>query len=168
MRAVGLLLLVAAGGGIGFLRAAALRRRAVALEAARRMVLWMTARLRYTAAPVGELVQQAATREEFRSLTLLMLAARGLQTAPFPLAWRQAVAESVKESGFTPEDADLLRQFGDGLGKTDLSGQQTHGELYAELFKEQQRQAARCARERGRAEWALWTAGAAMLALLLA
>lgn len=167
MKIAGMLLLVAAGGGIGLLRAAALRRRAAALETARRLVLWLTAQVQYTAAPVGDLLQQAAASEEFSAFSLPKTVVCEMQQQPFPTAWKRAVSAAERENSFTVADGDLLRRFGEGFGKTDRAGQAAHGELFAALFLEQQRQAAAVARERGRVECTLWPAGAAALALLL-
>ena len=167
MKVAGLLLLVLAGGGIGWLRAAALRRRAASLEAARRLVLWLTARLRYTAEPIGVLLRQAAACEEFRSLPWLWAVSEPSDGASFATSWTREVNASAKSCGFTDADATLLREFGEGLGKTDLTGQQAHGELYATLFEEQQRQAEAAVRDRGRMECVLWTSGALLTALLL-
>lgn len=167
MKMAGLLLLVAAGGGMGWLRAAALRRRAAALEAVRRLVLWLTAQVQYTAAPVGDLMQQAAASEEFSAFSLPKTVVFEMRQQPFPTAWKRAVNATEKENNFTAEDGDLLRRFGEGFGKTDCAGQAAHGELFAALFLERQQQAIAVARERGRVECVLWPAGAAVLALLL-
>ncbi len=167
MKIAGLLLLVLAGGGIGWLRAASLRRRAASLEAARRLVLWLTARLRYTAEPVGTLLRQAAACEEFRSLPWLDAVSELRDGAPFAATWAREVDKSAKLCGFTSSDIVLLHEFGEGLGKTDLTGQQAHGELYAALLEERRQQAENAVRDRGRMECVLWTSGALLTALLL-
>lgn len=167
MKFAGLLLLVAAGGGIGWLRAAALHRRAAALETARRLVLWLTAQVQYTAAPVGDLLRQAAASEEFSAFSLPKTVVCEMRQHPFPIAWKQAATIAAKENNFTEKDGDLLRCFGEGFGKTDRAGQVAHGELFAALFLERQQQAAKVAHERGRVECVLWPSGAAVLALLL-
>lgn len=167
MKVLGLLLLVLAGSGVGWLRAASLRRRAASLETARRLILWLTARLRYTAEPIGALLRQAAACEEFQTLSWLNAVAHTPDEVPFADAWNRALAESAKNSGFIKSDIALLGEFGEGLGKTDLTGQQAHGELYAALLQERQRQAADIVRDRGRVECVLWTSGALLAALFL-
>ncbi len=167
MKVVGMLLLVLAGGGIGWLRAASLRRRAASLESARRLVLWLTARLRYTAEPVGALLRQAAACEEFRSLPWLGAVCESPDGAPFAATWAREVDKFARACSFTESDVALLHEFGEGFGKTDLTGQQAHGELYAALFEERQRQAEEAVRDRGRMECVLWTSGSLLTALLL-
>ena len=167
MKVAGLLLLVLAGGGIGWLRAAALRRRAASLEGARRLVLWLTARLRYTAEPVGALLREASNCEEFRMLPWLCAVSELTEDVSFVAAWTRAVDSSAKACSFTESDVALLREFGEGLGQTDLAGQQAHGELYATLLEERRQQADAAVRDRGRMECVLWISGALMTALLL-
>ena len=165
MKLLGMLLLTLSGGGIGWFRAAALQRRATSLSAVYRLIVWLSTRLRYTAAPAGQLLKQAASGE-FSRLSLLQ-ELDGQKTTPFPEAWRNAVAASEKENRFTPEDSRLLLEFGEGLGTTDLLGQEAHGEMYAALFRERWESADAEARAKGRMEMVLWLSGAAALSLLL-
>lgn len=161
MKMLGLVLLVIAGGGIGCLQAASLHKRARSLKAAHSLVQWLMQQLRYTAAPIQNLLQEAAREPAFSSLAFLT------DTTPFPGDWGKGVSKSAKVCAFTEEDAVLLCRFGEGLGKTDLEGQLAHGAQYARLLDEQQQKAAVIAREKGRMVCMLWAAGAAVLALLL-
>lgn len=162
MKTVGLLLLVVAGGGVGCLQATALHKRARSLKAAHRLVQWLMQQLRYTAAPIKDLLQEAAGMKEFAPLPFL-----AEDTWQFPQAWQPAVQAGAKVCAFAEEDVALLCRFGEGLGKTDLEGQLTHGAQYALLLEEQQHKAATAAREKGRVVCMLWAAGTAVLALLL-
>lgn len=145
MKAVGLCLLVAAGSGIGCLRAAALRGRVSALSAVLRFIDWFMREVRYTAAPLDRLLTRAKTDESFDSV----------------------LAFGEKGSCFTEEDKRQLRLFLEGLGTTDLKGQLSHGAFYTKVFEERLEEAGRTAACRGRTEMMLWTGGAAVLALLL-
>lgn len=167
MKGVGLVLLVLTGGGVAWLRVAALRRRAASLARARRLVLWLTARLQYTAEPVAGLLEQASQSVEFAAWPLLSAAVEHVKTMPLAAAWNTAVEQTAGELGLLSADAALLRAFGEGLGKSDLAGQQAHGELYASLLEERRQQAAGVVRDRGRVEGVMWTAGALLIALLL-
>ena len=79
IKVIGLLLLVAAGAFLGFSAAAGLSRRAAALEKIQRLLIQLGSQIRYTAAPVGELLAAAASSPEFQSLPFLKAAAADLQ-----------------------------------------------------------------------------------------
>ena len=59
VKIIGLLLLVAAGTFLGYRAAAGLSRRADSLDKAQRLLAHLASRMRYTAAPVDELLAQA-------------------------------------------------------------------------------------------------------------
>lgn len=158
MKGVGLCLLVAAGGGIGCLRAASLRERERALGAMCRFVDWLIREIRYTAAPLDVLLHRASEAMG-RDLPLF-------DTVETFDAWRAALADSVKNINFTDEDAAHIYRFAEELGRSDVAGQLTHGAFYATLFEERRKAAREEAEKRGRLELMLWTGGAAVLALL--
>ena len=166
MKIAGMLLLVLAGGGIGWLRASALQIRVRTLEAAYRLTVWLKTQLRYTAAPPGDLMRRAAGQEEFSRFATLKEWKRQ-PPGPFPEVWKRAVAASEADNRFTAEDSRLLVEFGDGLGKTDMEGQKAHGDLYASLFRERCDEARSQAKTKGRMEMVLWLSGAAALSFLL-
>ncbi len=158
MKGVGLCLLVAAGGGIGCLRAAALRERERALGTMCRFVDWLIREIRYTAAPLDVLLRRAA--QVLGQDLPLFDAADTFDT------WCASLRNDVKRIGFTEEDAAHICRFAEELGRSDVAGQLAHGAFYAALFEER-RQAARAdADKRGRVELMLWTGGATVLALL--
>lgn len=168
IKVIGLLLLVAAGAFLGFSAAAGLSRRAAALEKIQRLLIQLGSQIRYTAAPVGELLAAAAASPEFQSLPFLKAAAADLQIdGDFHTAWRQGVKEQGEASGLTAADRELLVHFGDGLGRTDVEGQLTNCRLYAEQLGERLEEARRDAATKSRLYVTLGVTGGIGLALLL-
>jgi len=145
LKLLGLCLLIAAGGGMGCMRVAALRGRAQTLSTVVRFVDWWMREVRYTVAPLEELLQRAEEDAAFHKL----------------------LNSSEKENNFTADDAHQFQAFVDGLGATDLEGQLSHGMFYAKVFEERTKEAEITATRRGRSELMLWTGGATVLALLL-
>lgn len=130
---------------MGCVRAAALRGRVQALSTAVRFIDWWMREVRYTVAPLGELLQRAKNDAAFQKL----------------------LNSSEKENNFTSDDVHQFQAFVDGLGSTDLEGQLSHGAFYAKVFEERVKEAEITAARRGRSELMLWTGGGAVLALLL-
>ncbi len=145
MKLTGLCFLVAAGGGIGCLRAAALRGRVNALSTVLRFIDWLMREVRYTAAPMSDL----------------------LKRAEMDLSFQTILNSGEKVNYFTDEDNQQFERFMEGLGTTDLEGQLSHGAFYTKVFDERVREAEQVCACRGRTEVMLWTGGAAVLALLL-
>ncbi len=130
---------------MGCVRAAALRGRVHTLFTVVRFVDWWMREVRYTAAPLEELLECAKKDTAFQKL----------------------LNSSGKENNFTEEDAHQFQTFVDKLGSTDLDGQLSHGAFYAKVFEERAKEAEITAARRGRSELMLWTGGATVLALLL-
>ncbi len=64
--------------------------------------------------------------------------------------WSTALNSIEKSTGINKEDKELLRNFGNGLGRTDIEGQLAHLELYNELFTQRLISAKDAQREKGR------------------
>lgn len=56
---------------------------------------------------------------------------------PFYKVWSERVSEIPAKIGLKNSDRQLLLEFGEQLGKTDVDGQLKHLELYEALFKKQ-------------------------------
>lgn len=145
---------------------AGLSRRAAALEQSGRLVTRIASRIRYTAQPVGEILSEVSG--EFTGLRFLPELLRILQEGTdFPSAWRRALEVKGAECGLNGKDRELLRGYGEGLGKTDVEGQMEHCRLYETLIGEQLEEARREAAVKGRLYVTLGTAGGLGAALLL-
>lgn len=151
MRMVGLLLIVLTGLGMGLMAAGGLRRRAGSLEQLGRLMGRMADQIRYTAAPVEELLESAERSGEFRSLPVLSRACSGIRDgANIHDAWEQAVEDGGREAGLTQEDRELLLGFGAGLGTTDVEGQVANCGQYRELLDQRLLEARKDSENKGR------------------
>ncbi len=87
------------------------------------------ASIRYTALPVPELLERYC-RENGRLELIALCRERLSQGLLFPLAWEQAAICSAKRNSLPERDLQLLRDFGSGLGTSDVEGQVSHCELF--------------------------------------
>lgn len=151
---------------MGLYAAMGLNRRAAALEEAGRLLAHLATRIRYTAAPIGELLCEVAGH--YRRLPFLREAGRLVDDgADFHSAWGQALRQKGEESGLTAADRELLLRFGEGLGRTDVEGQLAHCELYTGLLADKQAEAKAQTAAKGRLYVTLGVAGGLAAALLL-
>ena len=156
-----------AGIGGGTAACLELNRRAASLEAARRLIAWMAARLRYTAAPIQEIAAEAAGEPEFARLGFLGEAASAMREGESPArAWEKAVS-AFQAGGLRAEDKSLLKNFGRGLGRSDLEGQLSHCEAFEELLSGCAASARTEAGAKGKLYITLGVAGGLCAALLL-
>ncbi len=114
MKTAGLLLIVAAGLLLGLMAAGGLRRRVSTLGQLSRFMVRLADQIRYTAAPVEELLTAAESSGEFDGLSMLGHVCSRLRKGERVLAaWEGAVEEDGRDAGLTKADrgaAPRLRQ----------------------------------------------------------
>lgn len=169
MKMVGLLLIVFTGLGMGLAAAGGLRRRVSNLEQLGRLMGRMADQIRYTAAPVEELLESAERSGEFTGLPVLDRACAGIREgANIHDAWDRAVRDSGRDAGLTQGDQELLMGFGVGLGTTDVAGQVANCGQYRELLDQRLSEARKESESKGRLYLTLgFSAGMAVALLLL-
>ena len=168
MKLIGLLMIVLAGIGVGLYASACLKRRAASFERLDSLIGYMETQIRYSAAPISEVIAQAAQGGEFDSLTFLVQASRLISRGQPPeTALAIAVKKYGEESCLNKADRELLLQFGRGLGKSDLEGQLAHCASYRRLIADRLQTARGEAAAKGRLYLTLGIAGGLSLALLL-
>ena len=165
MRLMGLILLIAAGGGCGFMMAARLRRRAQMLELAVRWVRHLQTEFRFRATPLSEALTDCAALPVFRELSFLRTAAVSPDSPITALA--REIRENATTLALIPDDVQLLTQLCAGLGTTDLEGQLAHLEVYAGRLELQHFEALGLYRRKGQVCRVLGISAAAAAALVL-
>lgn len=129
---MGALLLIAAGTLSGFMESHKLTVRVEKLEAFLRFLSAARTEIRYSAAPVVQILMQHGSEIGF----LRQCSRFCSEGSGFVKAWENAVNSRAKLDGFSPRDRELLLSFGAGFGASDTDGQISHLELYANLIGE--------------------------------
>ena len=151
IRLLGLVLIALTGLGTGVYASLSLRKRVEQLELCSRLIRWMETRIRYAAAPVGELIREAKNEPEFDRLSFVAQTEACLcRGMPPSSAWQKALEEDKS-----------------GLGTTDVEGQQQHCRYFAERLEEQLQIARTEAAVKGRLYISLGVMGGAGISLLL-
>lgn len=164
---IGGLMMVAAGVGLGMYASHRLRRRVVFLETCGRMLQALWQEMSYTALPMPALWRRLAQGEGFASFSLVQDTAKALSNTDFAAAFSSAVQKAEVEGVLLPPARQLLLEFADGCGHTDLVGQQAHIEYYRTLLSAQEEDARRLWQEKGRTYRVLGLSGGVALMLLL-
>jgi stage III sporulation protein AB len=164
---IGGLLLTAAGAGMGWHFACRLRRRVTFLETCGRLMQTLWQDMSYTAQPMGELWRRLAQNEAFAAFPLVRDTADALTSAPFSDAFAAALKKAETEGVLLPADRLVLTEFGEGCGRTDLSGQQVHITYYRDRLSQREEEARRTYEEKGRVYRVLGLTGGLALTLLL-
>ena len=164
---IGSVLLMVAGTGMGWYAAHRLRRRVVFLETCDRLLQTLWQEMSYTAKPMADLWRRLAHCEGLKEFALVRDTAEGLETVSFAAAFAAAVEKATVEGAILPPTRRLLIEFGEGCGRTDLEGQQTHIAYYRAQLSAQAEAARRVYAEKGRVYRVLGMTGGVALALLL-
>lgn len=168
LKMVGLLLIVLTGVCAGLYSSTELSRRASSLERIGRLIEYIETQIRYTAAPVKEIIAKTASVEEFGALSFLQTACAGVQNGERPdTAWRGAVQSEGENCGFNATDRELLFDFGAELGKSDVEGQLSHCESFHRLFEDRLQSARSDVRIKGKLYVTLGVTAGLGVALLL-
>ncbi|MCL2884530.1 MAG: stage III sporulation protein AB [Oscillospiraceae bacterium] len=161
IKLIGLLLLAAVLARVGYEASRALHRRVRALSETARWIVRLASHIRYTATPLDELLRVSAA--DCPALAFL----HDINPGDLPRHFDAAILQHAGGSGFAPPDIALLREFGAGLGTSDVEGQLAHCALFQELFEKQTEAARTIAQNKGRVYTTLGLAGGICLILLL-
>lgn len=116
---------------------------------------------------MGELWRRLAQNEAFAAFPLVRDTAAALTSAPFSDAFAAALEKAETEGVLLPADRLVLTEFGEGCGRTDLSGQQVHIAYYRDRLSQREEEARRTYEEKGRVYRVLGLTGGLALTLLL-
>lgn len=100
------------------------------------MIKAIDSQIVYSHLAVPKLLEFIESSEEFESLSFVKrvnsLIREGVD---YNIAWKKAIQEYIIVYPLTGEDANTLIAFTKGLGSTDIEGQKSNCETYANLFK---------------------------------
>lgn len=111
--------------------------------------------------------QRLARNEAFAAFSLVRDTAARLPDTAFSAAFHAALEKAEAEGVLLPADRRLLAEFADGVGRTDLGGQQAHFTYYREQLAQRETEARRAYEEKGRVYRVLGLTGGVALMLLL-
>lgn len=134
------------------------------LRSFEQLAAYAAAQIRYTAAPVADILAAAAHDRQFAVL-------RGFLTRfGENKAWRESFASGLQQElagqGLRPEDTALITAWGEGLGSTDMEGQTEHCRQFGERLKEQAEAARQQALIKGKLYTSLGLAGGLTMVLI--
>lgn len=144
VRLAGGFLLVACGAAAGFSAAGRLSERAARIRLLHQLVVYFTAELRASLAPVPELICAAGRNPAFVGLAFLGDAAG--RAGDFPACWADALR---RDTVLTPAERAAMAQVGEILGSTALEGQLALLRLQAERLAAMQEEAEQESLRRG-------------------
>ena len=141
-----------------------LKRRSDSLERIARFCEQLAESIRYTAAPLEELLCFLASTAEFENFPLI----QAVQTADDPRrSLLTSLARHAKELSLNLQDKQLFEEFIVDFGAADLAGEVRRCARYATLFRERYDAARETLRRKGRLYVTLGLCGGSMLSLLL-
>lgn len=156
-----------AGAGTGLTASAALNRRAASFEEMLRFISFLKTQIRYTAAPINELLEMASNGD-FPKLSFLKEASSGIKSGKMPsVSWCDAIKKYGGDCSFNDADREMLRKFGLGLGNSDVEGQLMHCDIFSQLFEDRLKAARSAVQSKGRLYVTLGITGGLGAALLL-
>ena len=147
MKWIGVICLILTGAGLGLWKAARLSSRTQLLDEAVRLTRRAAEEIRFSAAPTQVWLRALTQSGEFRRLTFLRAAAT-CSPFDFHAVWRRETAHLPAE--LSDRDVQLVRQFGESLGTSDIAGQLALCEECGRRLEEQREEARAQQREKSR------------------
>lgn len=132
LKIFGCILLSAAGGLAGFSLSQRLYKRRDFLKAFLVFISTVSTNIRYNSADIFTVVSSSASVDN-----LSCIATTKNENQPFETVWKNKIDNIPKNLSLTASDKQLLYEFGEQLGKTDVDGQLKHLELYKISFAKQ-------------------------------
>ena len=103
------------------------------LEQYLKFISFLATEIRYSASSIFQILEKYS-KVEFLAPLLKGCTVKIEKRVSLSDAFQDAVDELPKEYGLTQEDLQLLKEFGQGLGTSDIEGQLAHCALHTELM----------------------------------
>jgi len=166
LKIAGMVLIFLAGAFAGVAASASLNQRVTSFEQLIRFMTYLETRIRYSGAPIYEILHQCI-KADFGKLKFLKVSADLLAKGQKPeIAWKSAI-KFCDDNGFTAQDRELIFSFGKDLGSSDIEGQINHCKTYRQLFQDRLKNARLEAQSKGRLYITLGIAGGMGAVLLM-
>lgn len=129
-----------------------------------RLCAYIAEKIRYTAAPVAELLAGAAGESEFEAIRPFL--SRFTMQENWRTCFEDSVRSQLSGQGLDAEDLSLIRGWGEGLGFTDVAGQVAHCRQFEERLGQQAAGARQQALSKGKLYTSLGVASGLVVTLL--
>lgn len=133
------------------------------MQSFERLAATLAADIRYTAAPVGELLAAVADQAELAPIRAFL---QRFASAVDPRVSFVNGLSTLAGQGLNNADRRLLTGFGEGLGTTDVAGQVDHCRRFERQIAVQAADARQQASQKGRLYTSLGAAGGLVILLL--
>ncbi len=162
---IGIILVSFTGASIGFFQSNKLILRVKFLESYISLVRYIETEVRYCASSIIQILENYFSENKIGIIDSCIK--HTYEDIPFSQAWCLAVDESCKRYYLKKEDISLIKDFGNGLGISDIDGQVAHCESNIELINIRLAEARDERKKKYRLYQTLGISGGLCLALLL-
>ena len=128
IKLIGAIFLITAGAMTGIYRSCALTQRVRLLEEYITLINEIETQIRYSAQPLYQMLENMKKKNSIGGF-LHNLLSHAQDEDDFSQAWERAVDAIENNTGITKQDRVIIKEFGAGLGKTDIDGQIAHCNL---------------------------------------
>lgn len=129
-------MLVSCGSAIGYTKAKMVSNRVLFIEQYLSMISYIRTQIRYSCEDIVSILERYE-QINARSLSFvnkcIALCKKG---EIFSESWNKSISSVEKGSGLKKEDIILIKDFGNGLGVSDVEGQMLHCELSEKLMSD--------------------------------
>lgn len=169
IKLIGLLILVAAAGFGGILKAEELKERIRLLEDYLRMMLELKGKIHYFRQPLLQMFRQTADKGHSPAYLLLGRCQACLEETHGEIApvWSENTRKIYRKTPLTPEDLEILTHPGTFLGQTDYENQQAQFAYVEQRLAEQIAEARGLYEKKGPMYRRIGFFGGAIVALVL-
>lgn len=126
-------MIVLSGTAIGYMVSHRLSMRAAFLNQYIKFISFCETQIRFSAIPIIEILKKQQN-SQYISLFIKNCIKKIEKGISFSEAWEISSSEISKDMGLTKEDMNLIKDFGVGLGKSDVDGQISHCRLNIKLM----------------------------------
>lgn len=141
-----------------------LGRRAAILQSYERLCTYIAGEIRYTAAPIADILSAAAAETGLEPLKPFL--SRFSPQEDWRVSFQEGIQQDLTGQGLEATDLSLIRGFGEGLGATDVAGQLAHCRQFEERLREQAAAARQQMLVKGKLYTSLGVAGGLVVTLL--
>lgn len=131
LKLIGLLMLIVTGTYIGFSKSRCLSNRVDFLEEYIGFLSYIETQVRYSSDCIVNILDDYDSKNRLNFIDCCLLKMNN--GAVFIKSWNESIDEIPDSVGLKNEDKNLLRSFGNELGKSDIEGQISHCKLYQKL-----------------------------------